>query len=443
MNVSHKFSLSEHIQPPRGSAERPHVVIIGAGFGGLASARALRSTDIEFTVIDRRNFHLFQPLLYQVATAGLSPADIAWPVRSILRRQPNATVLLGEVVDIDTGSSGIKLHDGREIHYDWLILATGATHNYFGHEEWAKIAPGLKTVEDATLIRRRVLEAFEYAENRQRAGHDDEKIRQLMTFVIVGGGPTGVELAGAIAELAKKALAADFRNIDPRSTRIILIEGSSSVLGHFSPALSAFARRSLEKMGVEVQVGTHVTHCTENGVTLGEQCIPAANIFWAAGVQAAPVARWLDTAADAAGRVKVNHDFSVAGHPDIFVIGDSASYVQDGEPIPGTAPAAKQAGAYVAALISSRITGKLPPQPFRYRHYGNLATIGRNAAVIDLGPLRLKGRLAWWLWGITHIFFLIGARNRLLVATQWFYNYLTFGRGARLMVGPDHPSDRR
>ncbi|WP_083251099.1 NAD(P)/FAD-dependent oxidoreductase [Acidihalobacter yilgarnensis] len=442
MNSNRTALPSETENTPQNVGGCPRVVVVGAGFGGLAAARGLRSTGIALTVIDRRNFHLFQPLLYQVATAGLNPADIAWPVRSILRNQRNATVLLGEVVEVDASSSVVRLQDNREIPFDWLILATGATHNYFGHDEWERIAPSLKTVEDATLIRRRVLEAFERAENRLTTDHDDDKTRQLMTFVIIGGGPTGVELAGAIAELAKKALTADFRNIDPRSARILLIEGSPSVLGQFSPSLSAFARRSLEKMGVEVQVDTHVTHCTEDCVTCGDLHIPAANIFWAAGVKASPAARWLNIAADPSGRVKVKDDFSVDGHPNIFVIGDSAAYVQDGKPIPGIAPAAKQAGAYVATHIASDVAGKALPKPFRFRNYGSLATIGRNAAVMDLGPLRLKGRLAWWLWGITHIFFLIGNRNRLLVAMQWFYNYLTFGRGARLIVGPDRPSAR-
>ncbi|MDE2149230.1 MAG: NAD(P)/FAD-dependent oxidoreductase [Gammaproteobacteria bacterium] len=422
---------------------RPHVVIVGAGFGGLTAAQGLKCAAVDLTVIDRRNFHLFQPLLYQVATAGLNPADIAWPVRSILRRQRNATVLLGEVTGVDKAAAAVVLGDGRVIPFDRLIIATGATHNYFGHDEWARVAPGLKRIDDATLIRRRVLAAFERAENSLTTGTEDVEIRRLMTFAIVGGGPTGVELSGAIAELAKKALAADFRNIDPRSTRIVLIEGGRSVLGHFPPSLSAFARRSLEEMGVEVRLETQVTNCDANGVTCGDERIPAANIFWAAGVAASPAARWIGAAADRAGRVLVKADFSVPGHENIFVVGDVAALEQDGRPIPGIAPAAKQAGAYVAAIIAAQAAGKPRPPPFRYRHYGNLATIGRNSAVIDFGSLRLKGRLAWWLWGVAHIFFLIGTRNRLLVAAQWFYSYLTFGRGARLMVGSDNPSIER
>ena len=420
-------------------AARPQVLIVGAGFGGLTAARALARAPVDVTVVDRRNFHLFQPLLYQVATAGLNPSDVAWPVRSVLNRQANVRVLLGEVNGIDTAAREATLADGRRLAYDWLIIATGATHNYFGNDQWASIAPGLKRVDDATLIRRRILLAFERAENTT----DEAERRRLMTFAIIGAGPTGVELAGAIAELSKKALASDFRAIDPRDARIVLIEGGPRVLAAFPLELSDYAKGALERMGVEVWIGKQVTECDPNGVTASGERLEASTILWAAGVAASPAARWLGAPADRAGRVQVGPDLTAPGHDHIFVIGDTAAVLQDGKPIPGIAPAAKQAGTYAANLIRAVAAGKPRPGPFRYRHFGNLATIGRNLAVIDFGFLRMKGFIAWLLWGVAHIYFLIGARNRLLVALQWMFDYVAFSRGARLIVGSDPASEQR
>jgi NADH:ubiquinone reductase (H+-translocating) len=421
------------------ASPRPRVLVVGAGFGGLTAARALARTAVDLTVVDRRNFHLFQPLLYQVATAGLNPSDVAWPVRSVLSRQANARVLLGEVCGVDKERREVALLDGRRLPYDWLILATGATHNYFGHDEWAPIAPGLKRVDDATLIRRRILLAFERAENTT----DPAERRKLMTFAIIGAGPTGVELAGAIAELSKKALAADFRAIDPRDARIVLVEGAPRVLGAFPEKLSDYAKRALERLGVEVWLGKQVTECDAHGLTASGERLQAATILWAAGVAASPAARWLEVPADRAGRVQVQPDLTIPGHDNIFVIGDTALVLQDSKPIPGIAPAAKQAGAHAAAIIRAAVRGKPRPGAFHYRHYGNLATIGRNLAVIDFGKLQMKGFLAWLLWGVAHIYFLIGARNRLLVALQWTFDYLSFSRGARLIVGSDPAAEQR
>ncbi len=416
----------------------PRVVIVGAGFGGLAATTALRKAAVQITVIDRRNYHLFQPLLYQVATAALSPADIAQPIRAILRHQRNASVILGRVTGIDTGAREVLIvgHDPgseRRVAYDQLIIATGARHAYFGHDEWEEIAPGLKKIEDATDIRRRLLLAFERAE----AARDPDERAALLTFVVVGGGPTGVELAGAIAELARMALAADFRHIDPRQTRVILVEAGPRLLPAFPERLSAVARRSLERLGVEVRLGQALTACDAEGAMLGDERIAARTILWAAGVAASPAAGWLDAEKDRAGRVKVKPDLTLPGHPEIFVIGDTALATDaEGKPLPGIAPAAKQAGQYVARVIRARIAGRAAPPPFHYRHLGNLATIGRKAAVADFGWLRLSGRLAWLLWGAVHIFFLIGFRNRLAVLLDWLWSYLTFQRGARLITGP-------
>ena len=417
------------------SPDRKKVVVVGAGFGGLTTAQLLARTDVDITVVDRRNFHLFQPLLYQVATAGLNPSDIAWPVRSVLRHQSNARVLLGEVVGVDTDARCVALDDGRRLPYDYLVLATGATHTYFGHDEWAGIAPGLKRVDDATLIRRRLLMAFERAENT-----DDPVLRRaLTTFVIVGAGPTGVEMAGAIAELAQHALASDFRSMDPRDTRILLVEGASRVLGAFPESLSEVARRDLQRMGVEVLLNAQVIGCDERGVTLKDHRIDAHTIIWAAGVAASPAARWVGCPADRAGRAIVSADLSVPGLREVFIIGDTASMkTADGKLVPGVAPAAKQAGEHVAACIRAEAQGKPRPARFRYRNFGNLATIGRNSAVIHYGRLKLSGGLAWWIWSFAHIYFLIGMRNRTLVAIQWFWNYLSYGRGARLIVGSDN-----
>ena len=409
------------------------VLIIGAGFAGLTAARELAKAPVDVTVVDRRNFHLFQPLLYQVATAGLNPADIAWPIRSVLRDQANARVLLGEVTGLDTARKEAVLDDGRRLAYDWLIVATGATHNYFGRDDWAAVAPGLKRVDDATLIRRRILLAFERAENSS----DEAERRKLMTFAIVGAGATGVELAGAIAELARHALAADFRSIDPRTARIVLIEGGERVLPAFPPELAAYAMRALAKMGIEVWLKKQVTQCAAGSLTASGQQLETATILWAAGVSASPAARWLSAAADRAGRVQVGADLTAPGHDHVFVIGDTAAVTVDGAAVPGIAPAAKQQGAYAAAVIAAAVGSKPRPPPFRYKHAGNLATIGRNAAVIDFGKFTLKGFVAWVIWAIVHVYFLIGTRHRLLVALQWAWSYVTFGRGARLIVGSD------
>ena len=412
---------------------RPRVVIVGAGFGGLVAARALRKVAAKVTVIDRRNYHLFQPLLYQVATAGLSPADIASPIRGILRDQANAEVLMARVTGVDRARREVMI-DGseRRIPYDYLIIAAGARHAYFGHDEWEDVAPGLKKIDDATAIRHRILVAFEKAETTA----DPEERRRLLTFVIVGGGPTGVEMAGAIAELAKMTLVKDFRTIDPASARVILVEGGPRVLLAFPEDLSAKARHSLEKLGVEVLTNTPVELCDAGGVVSAGMRIEARTILWAAGVQAAPAAKWLQADKDRAGRVKVNPDLTVPGEPDIFVIGDNATVVQaNGQPVPGVAPAAQQMGQHVARVIAGRIAGKPVATPFRYRNYGNFATIGRHAAVADFGWLKLSGYPAWLLWGAAHIYFLIGFRNRLAVMLDWLWAYVTFQRGVRLITG--------
>jgi NADH dehydrogenase FAD-containing subunit len=412
-------------------ARRPQVVIIGAGFGGLAAAHALRHAPVDVTVVDKRNYHLFQPLLYQVATAGLSPAQIASPIRSILRRQRNATVLMAKVTGIDKAAK-LVLAGNQRVPYDYLVIATGARHAYFGHDEWEPFAPGLKKIEDATDIRRRILIAFEKAETETNPAERE----RLLTFVVIGGGPTGVEIVGAIAELAKTALARDFRNIDPRLARIILVEAGPRILPAFPESLSAAAERALLRLGAEVRTGTPVTAVTEDHVMIGADRIDTRTVLWAAGVAASPAAKWLGAQKDKAGRVIINADLTLPGHPEILVIGDTAAMKdRNGEQVPGIAPAAKQAGAYAAAAIKARIKGRDLPGPFRYCHAGNLATIGRKAAVVDFGWLRLRGNPAWWLWGLAHIFFLIGFRNRLAVALDWFWSYLTFQRGSRLITG--------
>lgn len=413
-------------------AALPRVVVVGAGFGGLTAARGLARAPVEVMVIDRRNYHLFQPLLYQVATAALSPADIATPIRAILRGQRNASVLLGRVVGVDCGAKEVVLDD-RRVAYDYLVLATGARHDYFGNDQWERAAPGLKKIDDATDIRRRILLAFERAET----AISEEERRRLLTFAVIGAGPTGVEMAGAIAELAGLALAADFRVIDPRRARILLVEAGPRVLPAFPEPLSAVARCDLERLGVEVRTGAPVTACDESGITVGGERIPTGCVVWAAGVAASPAAKWLAAAADRAGRVKVATDLSVPGAPDVFAIGDTAHVTgPDGKQLPGIAPVAKQQGAYVARLIAGRIRGQVRAAPFRYRHLGNLATIGRKAAVVDFGHIRVSGRLAWLLWGGAHILFLIGFRNRVAVLLDWLWAYVTFQRGARLITGP-------
>jgi NADH dehydrogenase len=411
---------------------RAKVIIVGAGFGGLECAKALERAEADVTVVDRENHHCFQPLLYQVATAALSPADIAWPIRHILRPQRNATVLMEEVRGVSPQKKCVHTQFG-DIAYDYLVIATGSTHSYFGHDEWSRYAPGLKRIEDATRVRRSILIAFERAE----VVPDQDEQRRLLTFVIVGGGATGVEMAGAIAEVARQTLAADFRRIDPRSAHIILIEAGPRLLPTFPLGLSEYALKTLSRVGVEVKTETLVTKCDANGVDLKDGRIDAGTVIWAAGVTASPAVRWLNAEADRAGRVKVGSDLSLSGYPEIFVVGDTAAVTdKGGQPVPGIAPAAKQMGTYVGKLISARIAGREWKKPFRYMHLGDLATIGRRAAVVKLGPLELKGFIGWVFWSIAHIYFLIGLRNRFVVAFNWFWDYLTFQRGARLITDP-------
>jgi NADH dehydrogenase len=410
--------------------ERQRVVIVGAGFGGLEAAKALRAAAADVTVIDQQNHHCFQPLLYQVATAALSPADVAWPIRRILRRQRNATVLMAEVRGVDTGQR-LVLTDSISVPYDFLVLATGATHSYFGHDEWAEAAPGLKRIEDATRIRRRILIAFERAELTP----DAAERRRLLTFVIVGAGATGVEMAGAITEVARQTLAMDFRRIDPKTSRIVLIEAGPRVMPALPANLSDYVQTTLAQKGVEVMTSTRVVGCDARGVDLDGGRIDAATIIWAAGVVASPAARWLNAEHDRAGRVTVGADLSVSGHPQVFAIGDTAAAIdQAGRGIPGIAPAAKQMGRYVGRLIAARIAGAPAPAPFRYRHQGDLATIGRRAAVVKLGALELRGFLGWLFWSVIHVFFLIEIRDRFVVAFTWLWDYVTFQRGARLIT---------
>jgi len=411
-------------------AVRPRVVILGAGFGGLSAAAALANSPFDVTLVDQHNYHLFQPLLYQVATAGLSPADIASPIRAIMRDARNVNVILAKVSGIDPERREVRA-EGRRIAFDRLIVATGAQHAYFGHDEWATSAPGLKTIDDATYLRRRILLAFEKAE----AETDPAERARLLNFVVVGGGPTGVEMAGAIAELAKRALACDFRSIDPRQARIILVEAAPRLLTPFDPSLSEAARLSLEQLGVEVRLGAGVTRCDPCGVYLGTEMIAARTIIWGAGVMASPAGRWLGAETDRAGRVKVGPNLALPGHPEIFVIGDVACATgADGKPLPGVAPVAKQQGQYVAALLQAQLHGRTLP-PFRYRDFGAMATIGRKRAVAQLGRVKLAGFPAWLLWSLAHIYFLIGFRNRLAVALSWGWSYVTFQRGTRLITG--------
>ncbi|HOW74339.1 MAG TPA: FAD-dependent oxidoreductase [Candidatus Competibacteraceae bacterium] len=410
----------------------PHVVIVGAGFGGLKAAHGLRLAACRVTVIDKRNYHLFQPLLYQVATASLSPADVATPIRALFRDQHNVRVLLGEVAGVDTLTRQVTLSDGAHIGYDYLVLATGARHSYFGRDDWEPYAPGLKRIDDATAIRRRLLLAFEQAENCA----DPEERQRLLTFVIVGGGPTGVELAGAIAELARHGLTGEFRNIDPAQARVLLVQSAPRLLPAFPESLSEVSAHSLRALGVEVLTKSRVEQIDAEGVRVSGQRIGSRTVFWAAGVMASPAAQWLQVEADAAGRLKVGPDLTVPTLPNVFAIGDTAlSEAWDGQPVPGLAPAAKQQGAYVARLIKTRLEGHAGLPPFRYHHLGNLATIGRQAAVVDFGGFRLSGALAWWLWGVAHVFFLVDTRKRLSVAIEWFWAYLTYQRGTRLITG--------
>jgi NADH dehydrogenase len=412
------------------STKLHRVVIVGAGFGGLEAAFGLAGSPVSITVIDRRNHHLFQPLLYQVATASLATSEIAWPIRHLLRDRPEVTTLFATVCGIDAEHKRVLLDDGEAVPYDTLVLATGARHAYFGHDEWEPFAPGLKTLEDATTLRRRILVAFERAEREC----DPQRRAALLTFVIIGAGPTGVELAGTIAELAHDTLPPDFRNIDTHKARVVLIEAGPRVLAGFADDLSAYAQRSLESIGIEVVLGQPVTECTADGVVYGGNRLEAKTIIWAAGVRASPAAEWLDAPADRAGRVEVLPDLTVPDHPDIFAIGDTiAINGPDGKPVPGIAPAAKQQGRYVAKVIKARLSGEKPP-PFRYKHAGSLAQIGKRKAVIDFGRIKLRGALAWWIWGIAHIYFLIGLRHRLSVALSWLWVYVRDQRAARLIT---------
>jgi NADH dehydrogenase/putative oxidoreductase len=411
----------------------PRVVIVGSGFGGLSCAAALRRVRASVTLIDRANYHLFQPLLYQVATAALSPGDIAAPIRALFRDSFNTRVLLGTVTGVDTTGQRVLI-GAQEIPYDYLVLATGAAHSYFGKDQWQPYAPGLKRIEDATAIRRRLLTAFERAEATDDAAERDA----LLTFLIVGGGPTGVELAGAIAELARFGMEKEFRRFDPASARVILVQSAARVLPTFDERLSRVAQRSLERLGVEVLVSSRVEHIDVDGVRVSGKRIPSRTVLWAAGVMASPAASWLKAEMDPAGRLIVGADLSVHGLPNVFAIGDMAlSKAWAGQSVPGLAPAAKQGGSYVARVIAARVQGGRAPGPFRYRHLGSLATIGRKAAVAEFGRLKLWGAAAWWLWGLLHVGFLVGLRNRAATMINWFWAYLTFGGGIRLITGTD------
>ncbi|HEY2211289.1 MAG TPA: NAD(P)/FAD-dependent oxidoreductase [Bradyrhizobium sp.] len=411
-------------------AEPHRVVIVGAGFGGLEATYRLAGAPVSVTLVDRRNHHLFQPLLYQVATASLATSEIAWPIRYLLRGRPEVTTLYATVTGVDTQGKRVLLEDGDSVPYDTLILATGARHAYFGHDEWEPFAPGLKTLEDATTLRRRILVAFERAERET----DPQRRAALLTFVIVGAGPTGVELAGTIAELAQDTLPPDFRNIDTHKARVVLIEAGPRVLAGFADDLSTYAQRSLESIGVEVVLGQAVTECSADGVVYGGKTLQAKTLIWAAGVRASPAAEWLGVPADRAGRLQVLPDLTVPGHPDIFAIGDTVVIAgPDGKPVPGIAPAAKQQGSHVAQTIKARLRGG-KPAPFRYKHAGSLAQIGKQKAVIDFGRIKLRGTIAWWIWGIAHIYFLIGLRHRLSVAISWLWVYTRDQRAARLIT---------
>ena len=416
----------------------PHIVIIGGGLAGRYTARGLKDVPADVTMLDRHNYHLFQPLLYQVATAALNPSDIAMPIRSILRRQKNVSVLLGEAESIDVDAKRVQLADGASVAYDFLVIATGATHSYFGHPEWERFAPGLKSIEDALEIRRRVLLAFEAAERET----DAERQKEWLTFVVIGAGPTGVELAGALTEIARQTMIKDFRRIQPESARVILLEGKDRVLPPYPPVLSEKARKQLVDLGVEVITDAVVTDINDREVCIGERSIPTRTILWGAGVQASPLARSLGVPLDRAGRVIVEPDLTIPGHNDVFVIGDLAAVEQyDGSLVPGVAPAAIQEGQHTAMNLDRAVEGQ-PLRAFRYNDKGSLATIGRAAAVADFGKLRFGGFLAWLAWLGIHIFFLIGFRNRFLVITQWAWAYLTFQRGARLITGKGLERDK-
>ena len=424
------FGATNGVKTMTDRAQRHRVVIIGGGFGGLAAIGALKGANVDITIIDRRNHHLFQPLLYQVATTSLSPSEIAWPIRMLVKHRPEVTTVLGNVTGIDKVAQLVALEDGSRVPFDSLIIATGARHAYFGHDDWEPFAPGLKTLEDATAMRRRLLIAFEAAERET----DPEKRRAFLTFAIIGAGPTGVELAGSIIELARLTLRDEFRSIHPEEARVILIEAGPRVLPNFRESLSEYAVGALRRLGVEVHLGQAVTEVTADTVTYGGKTLAAHTIIWAAGVLASPAAKWLGAEADRAGRIKVNPDLTVPGSPNIFAIGDTVTVLSpNGKPVPGIGDAAKQGGKHAARAIRARLAGEAVP-PFRYGHLGDIATIGRSAAVIDFGWLQLTGRIGWWAWGLAHIYFLIGLKNRVSVAISWLWIYLTGHRSARLIT---------
>ncbi len=414
-------------------AVMPRVVIVGAGFGGLQAARALRNVPVQVTVIDRNNHHLFQPLLYQVATAGLSPAEIAAPIRSVLRKQKNTEVLLGEVTGVDTQTQRVLLHDDQFVPFDYLILATGARDSYFGHNNWAQCAPGLKSIVQATAIRRKILLAFEMAEWE----NDPEKRKALLTFVLVGAGPTGVEMAGSIGGLAHKTLVSDFRNINPNEARIVLVEALPRILPAFHEQLANKARKALNRLGIEVRTSSPVEAIDSEGVVIAGERIPAKTVIWTAGVAGSPAGEWLGVESDRGGRVKVLSDLTVPGHPNIIVIGDTASYTQDGKPLPGVAQVAMQQGRYAASMIADRVAGKAHTQSFRYIDKGSMATIGRFYGIVQIGKMSFAGVVAWFMWLALHLMFLIGYRNRMVVLFQWVVYFTTFQRGARLITSGD------
>ncbi|HEY4071731.1 MAG TPA: NAD(P)/FAD-dependent oxidoreductase [Herbaspirillum sp.] len=421
---------------------QPHVIILGCGFGGLFAARRLANANVRITMIDRSNHHLFQPLLYQVATAGLSAPAISAPIRHILAKQKNLTSLMATAIDIDTARKIVKLDDASELRYDYLIVATGSTHSYFGNDNWAEFAPGLKTLEDAFTIRRRILMAFENAERQS----DPVKQAALLTFAIVGAGPTGVEMAGTLIEIARHTLEGEFRRIDPRLTRVVLLEGADRVLSVYPADLSEKARLQLVRLGVDVRTGSRVTTIDAEGVSYidahGEQRLVTATVIWSAGVAASPLGRALGTKLDRAGRVVVRQDLSIAEHSEVFVIGDLAAVQSDGQPVPGVSPAAKQMGVLAAQNILALIGAQTTAQ-FRYRDMGSLATIGRKAAVVMIGRFKFSGYPAWLFWLLVHVYFLIGFRNRLMVMTDWAWAYMTFQRNARIVTGREQSAERR
>ncbi len=432
--TNEQLAAPQSLEPARESVPvvKPRVVIVGAGFGGLNAARALHDAPIQVTVIDRNNHHLFQPLLYQVATGVLSPAEISAPIRSVLSKQKNAEVLMGEVTGVDTQAQRVLLHD-QSVPYDYLILATGARDSYFGHNDWAAFAPGLKSIVQATTIRRKILLAFEMAERET----DPEKHKALLTFVLVGAGPTGVEMAGAIGGLAHKTLVSDFRHINPKEARIVLVEALPRILLPFDERLAKKAHRALNRLGIEVRTSSPVEAIDSEGVVIAGERLPAKTVIWTAGVAASPAGQWLGAETDRGGRLKVDSDASVPGHPNIFVIGDTASFTQDGKPLPGVAQVAIQQGQYSASVIADRVAGKPHPEAFRYVDKGNMAVIGRFYGIVAIGKLRLAGLVAWFMWLVLHLMFLIGFRNRLVVGFQWLVYFTTFQRGARLITFQD------